>query len=334
MDYASKIFKQAQRTHRVVQNLLSFARQRKPERQQFDVVKVLEEALLLRDYDMKVGNVKLEREIESGIPAVLGDPHQLEQVFLNIINNAVDAMMEDEQSGQRGRSLKVRVAGDQQSVRITFQDSGPGIKEPHRIFEPFYTTKSVGKGTGLGLSICYGIIKEHGGEISARNADGGGAVLEVKLPSAGHAVTATAQTSPAVQKREAALGGRILVVEDEESVSDFERDVLSGTGAHVVTVATLDKMRAALQSQSFDALIMNGKMPGSSGVAETCRWIRETWPELSQHLLLTFSSLTEPDIRRYLEENRIAFLVKPFEVGDLIANVRKLLVKTQAASAS
>ncbi len=171
MEYADKIFKQAQRTHRVVQNLLSFARQRKPERQQFDAVKVLEEALLLRDYDMKVGTVKLEREIEPGIPAVSGDPHQLEQVFLNIINNAVDAMMEDKTSEERGRKLKVRVSTRGNHIQIEFQDSGPGIKEPNRIFEPFYTTKSVGKGTGLGLSICYGIVKEHGGEISARNAE-------------------------------------------------------------------------------------------------------------------------------------------------------------------
>lgn len=332
MDYASKIFKQAQRTHRVVQNLLSFARQRKPERQQFDAVKVLEEALLLRDYDMKVGNVKLEREIGSGIPAVSGDPHQLEQVFLNIINNAVDAMMEEEETG-RERSLKVVVSTDEQGVRILFQDSGPGIKEPHRIFEPFYTTKSVGKGTGLGLSICYGIVKEHGGEISARNADGGGAIIEIRLPSAGQGSVAVAQSAPALQKREAALGGRILVVEDEESVLGFERDVLAGTGAQVVTASTIEKMKSALDDNSFDALIINGKMPGLSGVPETWRWLSETWPELSQHCLLTFSSLAESDVRRYLEENRIPFLVKPFEVGDLIANVRRVLVKAQAAAA-
>ena len=333
MDYAGKIFKQAQRTHRVVQNLLSFARQRKPEKQQFDVVKVLEEALLLRDYDMKVGTVKLEREFHQGIPAVSGDPHQLEQVFLNIINNAVDAMMEDEKS-QRERKLKVQISAEDQGVRILFQDAGPGIKEPHRIFEPFYTTKSVGKGTGLGLSICYGIVKEHGGEISARNADGGGAVIEIKLPSAGHgSVAAPAHDTPAIQKREAALGGRILVVEDEESVLGFERDVLAGAGAQVVTATNLEQMKSALEGQSFDALIMNGKMPGLEAVPETCAWINEKWPDLSHHFLLTFSSLTESDVRRYLEDNRIPFLVKPFEVGDLIANVRKLLVKAQAASA-
>src|SRR5216684_3285824 len=320
MEYVGKVFKQAQRTHRVVQNLLSFARQRKPEKQDFDVVKVLDEALLLRDYDMKVSSIKLQREIETDVPAVSGDPHQLEQVFLNIINNALDAMLEGEQ-----RSLRVRVHASGENVIVEFHDSGPGLTEPSRIFEPFYTTKSVGKGTGLGLSICFGIIKEHGGEISARNAEGGGAVIEVRLPSAGHA--APPQPAPAIQKRENALQGRILLVEDEEAVLEFERDVLSGAGAQVMTVTSAEEMKSVLASQSFDALIMNGKMPGSGSIPETRRWIAESWPELSAHLLFTFSSLAEPEVRNFLEQNNVPFLVKPFEVADLIANARRLLVK-------
>jgi len=331
MEYAGKIFKQAQRTHRVVQNLLSFARQRKPEKHQFDVVKVLEESLLLRDYDMKVGNIKLEREIDAGIPAVSGDPHQLEQVFLNIVNNAVDAMIEEAKEGAE-RRLKVCVSAHENRITILFQDSGPGIKEPNRIFEPFYTTKSIGKGTGLGLSICYGIVKEHGGEISARNADGGGAIIEVKLPSAGHAAVA-AQPAARVQKREIALQGRILVVEDEESVLEFERDVLEGAGAKVVVAATFDKMKSLLASESFDAVIMNGNLPGASNVPETCQWVAEKWPELSHHFLFTFSSLAKTEVRSFLEDNNVPFLVKPFEVSDLISKIRKLLTKTHAAAA-
>src|SRR6266568_1331208 len=327
MEYVSKVFKQAQRTHRVVQNLLSFARQRKPEKQDFDVVKVLDEALLLRDYDMKVSSIKLQREIETDVPAVSGDPHQLEQVFLNIINNALDAMREGEQ-----RSLRVRVHASGENVIVEFHDSGPGLTEPSRIFEPFYTTKSVGKGTGLGLSICYGIVKEHGGEISARNAKGGGAVIEVRLPSAGH--EAIPQPAQAIQKRENALQGSILLVEDEEAVIEFERDVLAGAGGQVTAVTSMEGLKSALASQSFDALIMNGKMPGADSVPKTRRWILENWPELSKHLLFTFSSLAEPEVRTFLEQNNVPFLVKPFEVGDLIANARRLLVKTQAANAS
>ena len=146
-DYVRKLFKQAQRTHRVVQNLLSFARQRKPQKQEVDLRKVLEESLTLREYDLKVNNVSLEREIPEDLPSVVADPHQLEQVFLNIINNALDAMVEGSGSGV----LKVRVFKKDAYVCVEFDDSGPGIKDPSRIFDPFYTTKSVGKGTGLGL---------------------------------------------------------------------------------------------------------------------------------------------------------------------------------------
>jgi two-component system NtrC family sensor kinase len=335
MEYASKIFKQGQRTHRVVQNLLSFARQRKPEKEEFSVVDVLEEALLLRDYDLKVGNVTLEREFDPELPAVFGDPHQLEQVFLNIINNGLDAMaddVEDSQKSTRERRFKVRVLAKDSWVQIEFQDSGPGIKEATRIFEPFYTTKSVGKGTGLGLSICYGIVKEHGGEISARNAESGGAIIEIRLPSAGRA-PAVPQTQEATPAHKPLLKGRILLVEDEESVLDFEREVLSGAGAQVVAVASLEAMKSAMAAQTCDAVVMNGKMPGCASVQETHKWVLEKWPELSGHILFTFSSLAEPETRTFLEQNQVHFLVKPFEIGDLIANARQLFTRANAAHA-
>jgi two-component system NtrC family sensor kinase len=340
LEYAGKIFKQAQRTHRVVQNLLSFARQRKPERQQFDVVSVLEEALLLSDYDMKVGNIKLEREIEPVVPGVFGDPHQLEQVFLNIITNALDAMAEEgvgkAKSEAREHRFKVRVCARENHVIIEFHDSGQGIKEANRVFEPFYTTKSVGKGTGLGLSICYGIIKEHGGEISARNNEearsgSAGAVIEIKLPSAG--TPAAPPVAPDIPKRGTALNGRIVLVEDEEAVLEFERDVLAGAGAKVTTVTTTEQMKSVLTSQSFDAVVINGKMPGAGSVPETRSWMLENCPHLSGHMLFTFASLAEPEVRNFLEQNDVPFLVKPFEIGDLIANARRLLVKVRAAGA-
>ncbi len=236
-DFVSKLFKQAQRTHRVVQNLLSFARQRKPQKDQVDIRKVLEETLALRDYDLKVNDIEVERDIDPAIPAVTADPHQLEQVFLNIINNGVDAMLE----AGRGGTLKVRVYAQDGNVVTEFQDSGPGIKEPNRIFDPFYTTKSVGKGTGLGLSICYGIIKEHGGDISARNRTDGGAVIEVRLPAAGR--TGVPESVQPASPRKFVIEGNVLLVEDEEAVLEFERDVLAGAGAQVVSLMNLEEVK-------------------------------------------------------------------------------------------
>ena len=326
-DFVAKLFRQAQRTHRVVQNLLSFARQRKPQRYRVDVRKVLEETLLLREYDLKVNGIKLEREIEAQLPGVVADPHQLEQVFLNIINNAMDAMLEM----GKGGLLRVCVYTSSGKVNVEFQDSGPGIKEPNRVFDPFYTTKSVGKGTGLGLSICYGIIKEHGGDISAHNRQGGGASIEIHLPSAGQSATLEQVVVPA--RHELAITGRVLLVEDEEAVLEFERDVLAGAGAKVVTCMNADIAQSRLVSETFDALIINGKMPGSWNACDVYGWLGEKRPEMQKRLLFTFSAVPEPEVRAFLKDNQVPFLVKPFEVGELILQARGLLQKAQTAVA-
>jgi len=326
-DFVSKLFKQAQRTHRVVQNLLSFARQRKPQKQQVDICRVLDETLALRDYDLKVNDIKVERDIEDAIPGVTADPHQLEQVFLNIINNGVDAMLEAGRSG----TLKVRVFAKDGNVVTEFQDSGPGIKEPNRIFDPFYTTKSVGKGTGLGLSICYGIVKEHGGDISARNQENGGAVIMVRLPATGRA--GAPEPAPAVSPRKSVIEGTVLLVEDEEAVLEFERDVLTGAGAQVVTLMTFEDVKTRLQQQSFDAAIIDGEMPNGGNAPDVYRWIAENYAGLEKHLMFTFSGVVQTETRAFLNNHDVPYLAKPFEVGDLIAHARRLLQKTLAATA-
>jgi len=327
-DFVSKLFKQAQRTHRVVQSLLSFARQRKPQKEHVDICKVLDETLGLRDYDLRVNNINLEREFEATAPAVTADPHQLEQVFLNIINNAVDAMLEIGPGG----TLKVRVYTRDGNVHTEFHDSGSGIKEPHRIFEPFYTTKSVGKGTGLGLSICYGIVQEHGGQINARNGSNGGGVIEVVLPSAGQ--NAIPEKAAPTARREAALAGRVLLIENEEAVLEFERDVLTGAGAEVISSMNAEEMKSLLLNQSFDAIIIDGKAQGDSSARELYDWLTENCPGMEKHLLFTFSSVAEPEVRSFLQEKSVPCLVKPFEVADLIAHARRLMQKAHAASAN
>ena len=178
MDYLEKLYKQAQRTHHIVQNLLSFARQQKPERTPVQINQILEETLILREFDMKNSKIVIRREFDPGLPPTGGDFHQLEQVFLNILNNAVDAIHETGEPGEI--TIRTEVVGNR--LCIEFTDSGPGVLNPHRIFDPFYTTKPVGKGTGLGLSICYGIVKEHGGEIRVRNVQPRGAAFTISLP--------------------------------------------------------------------------------------------------------------------------------------------------------
>jgi signal transduction histidine kinase len=175
---AGKIRDQARRTRNLVQNLLSFARQVPPERTLLDINSVITSAVQLRALDLRTGGPRIESELESVLPGVRGDHNQLMQVFFNIVNNGLDAM-----GDSNGGVLTIKTLRDRGSVVILFSDTGPGIKEPHRVFDPFYTTKPVGKGTGLGLSICYGIVQEHGGKILCYNGQTGGAVFRVELPA-------------------------------------------------------------------------------------------------------------------------------------------------------
>jgi len=328
-DFVSKLFKQAQRTHRVVQNLLSFARQRKPQRDEVDIRKVLEETVQLRDYDLKSNNIKLESSFPSEPAMVVADPHQLEQVFLNIINNAVDAILE---TGRNG-SLKIRVSTQNGHVCTQFIDDGAGIKDAKRIFDPFYTTKNVGKGTGLGLSICYGIVKEHGGDITASNNAEGGATIEVRLPASAETASLPEASKPAPRQHEGAIDGRVLLVEEEDGVLEFERDVLSGCGATVVTAKNVPDVKTRLLSEPFDAIIMSGKMP-EWGAKDSYAWLQQNCTGMDKHILYTFSNSVEPgEGRSFLQENSVPYLVKPFEVAELISQARKLLLKAQAAGA-
>jgi len=175
------IIQEAQRTKLIVQNLLSFARQVPQQRKAIQLNAIVERTLQLRAYDLSNHGVEVVQRLDRSLPEVIGDEHQLQQVFLNILNNAYDAMRD---SGNP-RRIEVSSTSSGGYVEVSFKDSGTGIADPERIFDPFFTTKEVGKGTGLGLSICYGIVHEHKGEIGAQNnIPEAGATFTVRLPAA------------------------------------------------------------------------------------------------------------------------------------------------------
>ena len=173
------ILEEAQRTKEIVQNLLSFARQRPPQRQKVQLNDLLRKTVALRAYDFSNHGVRVLEKFDEDLPEITGDSHQLQQVFLNILNNAYDAVRE---TGRLGL-VEIETVHDEGWVEVLFHDNGEGIKHPERIFDPFFTTKEVGQGTGLGLSICYGIVREHEGEIlCANNQELPGATFSVRLP--------------------------------------------------------------------------------------------------------------------------------------------------------
>ncbi|MGC2695742.1 MAG: GAF domain-containing protein [Candidatus Angelobacter sp.] len=328
-EFIVKLRKQAQRTQRIVQNLLSFARQHKPKRVHVDLRTVLEDTIALRDYDLKVNNISVERDFEPVLPSVVADPHQLEQVYLNIINNAADAMLD----GGRGGRLRINISTENGHVVTSFHDSGPGIFDPKHVFDPFYTTKGVGKGTGLGLSICYGIVKEHGGEISAKNHPTGGALLQVRLPAAVGEKPVT-EGDRIVARRESRLEGSVLLVDDEEAVLDFEREVLVAAGLKVEIATSGADAVESLKEDDFDVVFLDSKIPGTLSSEEVFRWIEQNRTELVPRTVLVLSNVSDPSVRLFVDATKILCLVKPFEVADLLAIVRRILRRVKATSHS
>jgi two-component system, NtrC family, sensor kinase len=141
------------------------------------VAVLLQEVLSLREYHLRNQRINLDVQIEPALPAVALDEDQFKQILLNLLNNSIDAL-----EHLRQRTISVTAKRRDDRVVVLFDDNGPGFSDPDRVFDPFYTTKPVGKGTGLGLSICYGIAKEHGGDIQALNLESGGARIALELP--------------------------------------------------------------------------------------------------------------------------------------------------------
>jgi two-component system NtrC family sensor kinase len=235
--------------------------------------------------------------------------------------------------GGRGGRLRINIFTDNGQLVTAFHDSGPGIFDPKHVFDPFYTTKGVGKGTGLGLSICYGIVKEHGGEISAQNHPSGGALLQVRLPIAVGEKPVT-ERDRIVARRESRLEGSVLLLDDEEAVLDFEREVLSAAGLRVVTTHSGADAVKYLKEEDFDVLFIDSKIPGTWSSEEVFHWMEEHRPEMVSRTVFVLSNVSDPSVRAFVDATKIFCLVKPFEVSDLLAVARRVLRRVKAASHS
>jgi len=256
-----KINREALRCKRIVENLLDFARKRPPEKVALNLKQIVENALELLSYQLKVDGVEVVRHYEEDLPCVIADPQQIEQVFINIINNARQAMMD-----KGGGVLSIATYKEDEMVCVEFQDTGVGIKPEimDKIFDPFFTTKEPGMGTGLGLSVSYGIIKEHNGVIEVSSRVGEGAKFVVKLP-------AGSTTQDVKEKEEKALwqglaGCKVLVVDDEDSVLDFLKKFLEEEGCHVKTARDGEEAIELIEDGEFDLILLDVKMPGIDGM--------------------------------------------------------------------
>ena len=248
------VAREAERTARIVQNLLVYSRQHRPERRPVSINDLLEEALKERADTLAASRIVVRRAFGADVGVVRADPFQLQQVFLNLIMNAEQAIREVREEGHL--TIRTFMSDSTGQVVSEVEDDGPGIPETHlsRVFDPFFTTKEVGKGTGLGLSICYGIIKEHDGRISVRNRPGGGAIFTVELPW--YSGDTSGEARPRDLSRELLLGKRILVVDDEPHICLFFQQALSSFLCQVEVASTCREGLEKARRGSFDLTII------------------------------------------------------------------------------
>jgi two-component system NtrC family sensor kinase len=315
------IYQEAQRSARIIDNLLTFARKETAEKRYTDINQILRDTADLRSYQFKVDNIELKREFQEQLPWTMVAPQQLQQVVLNLLNNAHQALMER----QSGRQVTVRSETDGKVIRIKVIDNGPGIPQEYlsKVFDPFFTTKDVGQGTGLGLSIAFGVVQEHGGRIWAESEPDKGAVFTVELPIVAHPMDSVQQSSQP-EATPTHIGRRILLVDDEVEILEVIARILERMGHLPVAVDSAEKALEKLQRDSYDLIICDVRMPGLGGKG-LYQKVRSTHPELAKRVIFTTGDTLSPSTRAFLESAGTPTVPKPFMIEDLQRAIHDLL---------
>jgi signal transduction histidine kinase/ActR/RegA family two-component response regulator len=316
--FSRRIVQSAERCHKIVQNLLSFARQHTPERKLTQLNAIVESVIDILQYEMRTSNIVLNKELQTGLPPLLADAHQLQQVFLNILNNARQAM-----EGRANASVRIatRAVGDR--LEVIFQDNGPGISEENlsKIFNPFFTTKPVGKGTGLGLSLSYGIIQEHGGSIRVESKVGEGTTFVIDLPAAEQERGFTSENKSDAQVVQA-NGARVLVIDDEEILLELTREILGSSGYAVETVSSGEAALDRIRENQYDIIICDWKMPGLNG-RQVFERLQSTNPKMAARLIFMTADVMSESTQEFLKSNNKQCLSKPFSLKEFRSAVQQ-----------
>ncbi len=321
-DLMKEIGKSSFRCKKIVENLLAFARQHKPERELINLNQVVRDALALRAHQFRVDNIAVEDSLGQ-VSYTVADPHQLQQVFFNLINNAYQAMKSFRKEGNK---LTVRSREADGTIRIDVSDNGPGIPPSlvKRIFDPFFTTKKVGEGTGLGLSISYGIVKEHGGRIGVESTEGDGATFFVEMPvTQQKALHESVKPGPEVANS-IFQGKKVLVIDDEQNIADVCRMGLERLGCLVDVTADGADAVARVARNRYDFIVSDIRMPGMDGPAIYSA-VRQTNPELASHIVFMTGDTLSPQTKAFLDTSGNTYINKPFVLDELKTAIAKNL---------
>jgi PAS domain S-box-containing protein len=336
---ARHIVEEGERARRIAQNLLLFARGSKSERGPVNLNEIVERTLQIRAYELRLENIRVELDLHAELPEAIGDAAQIQQALLNLIVNAEQAIRQVRESGHIWIRTKP-MSTDRIALEVA--DDGPGVPPEVvlRIFDPFFTTKPAGVGTGLGLSILYGIVQQHGGEVSVEKRPGGGAIFTIELPMA--ASLAAGGEKPYVihasgmedrAGRDKARGSRILVVEDEPTVAQLIADVLSEEGHTVDTVLDSREGLKLARERHYDLVICDLRMPHLDGRG-FYRQLAHEENALQHRLIFVTGDTLAPRTVDFLQRCGVPFLAKPFLVEELKDVVTRSLAGTSGTAPS
>ena len=318
---------QVERCRKIVANLLQFARQQEPRKEAVDVNATIDQMLSLREYELGTRNITLVREFDASNPVINADRSKMQQIILNLLNNAYDAISGEARAG----TVWVRTRATPAHVVIEFLDDGPGFRDPARAFDPFYTTKAVGQGTGLGLSVCYGIVEEHGGEILAGNWEKGArvaitlpigdpvALRRPELPARGIDV------EPPADQPTQKPGLRALVVDDEEMLVRLQVAYLAKMGIQATGVATGAEGIRHLEAHEVDLIISDVRMPGAVDGVQLYEWVRTNRPKLVRRFVFVSGDLVGLNLGAFFQQTPVLRVEKPFGFAEYADVVRQVL---------
>ena len=318
------INEQAERAGRIVRNLLTFARKGSAEETRVDLNDVVQRTLLLMAYELKLREVDVDRDLATLLPEVLGDRHALQQVVLNLLTNAAQAVQQNPPGRLRRVSLRTWFDGQ---IHLRVHDTGPGIPDQvlSHLFTPFFTTKEPGKGTGLGLSITYSIVQSHGGQITVERPPEGGAAFRVDLPPAradapaGTPLASEPPHAPPAEKRS------ILLVDDDPAVRRLVRALFAREG-HTVEVARNGQHALELAgAKAYDLILADARAAarGRLFVEE----LVEKLPEVKARTLVATGDV-RPATEETLGRLGLRYVRKPFNLRDLRDEAARLWAGT------
>lgn len=312
------------RSVKIVQRLLSFVKQHKPERQLVNLNDIIVRMLEIQEHHRQLNNIQVIRAFDPALPPTYAEPHQLGQVVLNLMTNAEQAVMSSTEQRIIRISTACRADKTPRFIQMAIQDNGPGISDDDmkHIFDPFYTTKS--QGTGLGLAICQQIVAEHQGRLSATSGLKQGTTFTLELPvtpeEGGESGDVRVESaSPATISQ-----GRGLIIDDEESIREFTKSVLTREGHEVDTAASGKEAMERIEEKDYDFIICDLRMPRLGGQA-FYNMVKERDAALSRRIIFITGDTINQDTQRFFEETGNPYIYKPFALRDLVALVKRVL---------